>query len=132
MKGSVKAVSKGWVYIARCADGTYYTGSTTDPGRREITHNNGTGAKYTRSRRPVTFIFQQEFPNLSQAVSAETRIKQWARSKKEALVNRQFDLKAELDACRESAHTNSRTRVLSPKKQSRSIRKKSTGFTKGR
>ena len=45
-----------YVYILRCADGTLYTGSTTDLDRRLAVHNSGKGAKYTRSRRPVELI----------------------------------------------------------------------------
>ena len=44
------------VYVARCGDGTLYTGITTDPARREAAHNAGRGASYTRSRRPVQLI----------------------------------------------------------------------------
>ena len=51
---------KNYVYILRCADGTYYTGFTTDPDRRLKVHNSGKGAKYTRSRRPVELIYMEE------------------------------------------------------------------------
>jgi len=45
------------VYLARCGDGTLYTGVTTDPGRRLAEHNSGCGAAYTRSRLPVTLVY---------------------------------------------------------------------------
>ena len=45
-----------FVYLARCADGSLYTGVTTDPARRERAHNRGRGAAYTRSRRPVRLV----------------------------------------------------------------------------
>ena len=48
-----------YVYILRCADDTLYTGYTTDLKAREATHNAGKGAKYTRSRRPVTLVYKK-------------------------------------------------------------------------
>ena len=122
--GGKTVEAKAWVYIARCADGTYYTGSTTDLVRRENEHNKGTASKYTRSRRPVTFVFHHEFASLPGAISAETRIKQWTRGKKEALTKGRFDLAAELAACREADSRNTRNRILSPAtKKSRSVKK---------
>ena len=54
-KGKPDGLEAGgwWVYIVECADGTFYTGITTDLERRVAEHNEGTGARYTRSRRPV-------------------------------------------------------------------------------
>ncbi len=49
-----------YVYILRCADGTLYTGWTTDLNRRLAAHNAGSGAKYTRSRRPVALLYSEE------------------------------------------------------------------------
>ena len=46
-----------WVYILRCADGSYYTGSTKGtPEARELEHNEGRFPGYTHSRRPVALI----------------------------------------------------------------------------
>ena len=75
-----------WVYIARCADGSLYTGITTDPARRLTQHNAGTASKYTRARRPVTFVYQEPHPTRSQALSRESAIKALTRRAKEALV----------------------------------------------
>ena len=47
-----------WVYLLRCGDGTLYTGITDDLDRRLAAHNAGRGAKYTRSRRPVTLVWR--------------------------------------------------------------------------
>lgn len=44
-------------YILECADGTYYTGWTTDPERRLAQHSKGTGARYTKTRRPVKLVY---------------------------------------------------------------------------
>ena len=50
-----------YTYMLRCADGTFYTGYTTDTVRRTATHNSGKGAKYTASRRPVELVWQKAF-----------------------------------------------------------------------
>ena len=49
--------SKAYMYVVECADGTLYTGYTTDVERRLKTHNSGKGAKYTRARLPVCLLY---------------------------------------------------------------------------
>ena len=56
------------VYILRCADGTLYTGMTNDLPRRLCAHNSGTGAKYTRARRPVLLFYQEPCGSRSEAL----------------------------------------------------------------
>ncbi|MBC8337000.1 MAG: GIY-YIG nuclease family protein [Anaerolineae bacterium] len=75
-------------YLLECADGTYYTGWTTDPTRREKEHNAGRGAKYTRSRRPVKLIYLEEQPDRSSALKRERAIKNFSRKRKEKLVKK--------------------------------------------
>ena len=75
-----------YVYIVRCNDGTYYTGITTDVERRIAEHNSGTGAKYTRSRKPVELEESKTFKNRSEASKEEARIKKLTRTKKEKLI----------------------------------------------
>lgn len=60
-----------WVYLLRCGDGTLYTGITDDLDRRLAAHNAGRGAKYTRSRRPVTLVWREEQPDKSAALRRE-------------------------------------------------------------
>jgi putative endonuclease len=74
------------VYIVACNDGTFYTGYTTDVERRVQEHNDGTAAKYTRGRRPVTLVHTESFAEKSAAMSREYRIKQLRRPQKEALI----------------------------------------------
>jgi putative endonuclease len=76
-----------YCYILLCADGTYYTGWSTDPERRCRQHNAGRGARYTRSRRPVRLVFTQEFPDRASAMRREVQIKQLSRQGKERLIN---------------------------------------------
>lgn len=71
--------------MAKCADGSLYTGIASDVTKRIAKHNAGYGAKYTRSRRPVTLVYQRELGTLSDALKEEHRIKQLSRSEKEKL-----------------------------------------------
>jgi putative endonuclease len=76
------------LYIVECRDGTYYTGIATDVARRLLEHNGakGKGARYTAPRRPVSLVYQAEFPSRSAASKEEARIKRLTRSEKEALI----------------------------------------------
>lgn len=76
-----------YTYIVRCADGTLYTGWTTDLQRRMSAHNAGEGAKYTRSRRPVTLLYHETFETKEEALRREYAIKQLPREKKLQLIN---------------------------------------------
>ena len=75
-----------FVYIIRCADGSYYTGHTDDLEARIAAHHEGAIPGYTRSRRPVAFQFSQEFAAREEALARESQIKRWTRRKKEALI----------------------------------------------
>jgi len=75
------------VYILACADGSLYTGITTDPRRRLAEHNSPRGAaRYTRARRPVTLVYTEPAPNRSAALKREAAIKRLPRSRKLALI----------------------------------------------
>lgn len=74
------------IYIARCADGTLYTGYCKDLMEREVKHNAGEGAKYTRNKRPVKIIYSESFVNRSEAMKREAEIKSWPLQKKEQLI----------------------------------------------
>jgi putative endonuclease len=73
-------------YILRCADGSYYTGWTMDPLRREKQHNNGRGAKYTRMHRPVKLVYIETQPDRSSAMKRERQIKQLKHDQKDKLI----------------------------------------------
>lgn len=81
-------MSRHFVYLAQCADGTLYTGYTTDPERRLAEHNQGQGraARYTRGRLPVGFIHVEEASSRSEAQRREAEIKAMTRRQKEDLV----------------------------------------------
>jgi len=75
-----------WVYILRCADGSYYLGHTDNLDARVAAHHAGEMDGYTRTRRPVRLIFSEEFPTREEALSRERQIKGWSRARKEALI----------------------------------------------
>ncbi|MFL5519037.1 MAG: TIGR02453 family protein [Gemmatimonadales bacterium] len=77
-----------FVYLARCADDSLYTGVTTDPARRERAHNQGRGAAYTRSRRPVRLVHLEPARDRGTALRRERAIKRMTRGGKEALLGR--------------------------------------------
>jgi len=74
-----------FVYILECADGSLYTGITTDVARRFVEHaenKNKKGANYTRARKPVRIAYSEEQPDRSSALKREAEIKKWPRAKK--------------------------------------------------
>lgn len=74
------------VYILRCGDGSLYTGITTDLQRRVAVHNSGKGAKYTRSRLPVTPVYWETVPDKPAALRRERAIKTLTREQKLDLI----------------------------------------------
>ena len=81
-----------YVYILKCHDDTYYTGWTTDLEKRLHAHNEGEGAKYTRSRRPVELVYFEEFQDKSSALKRECAIKALSRTQKELLIHQSKNL----------------------------------------
>jgi putative endonuclease len=76
-----------FVYILRCHDGSYYVGTTRkELEARVAEHNSGLLGGYTALRRPVVLVFSENFEKISDAISAERKIKGWSRAKKEALI----------------------------------------------
>ena len=76
-----------WVYMLRCADGSYYTGHTDNLDLRIAQHAAGAITScYTYSRRPVTLVFSQDFSTREEALASERQIKGWSRRKKEAMM----------------------------------------------
>ena len=74
------------VYIARCRDGSLYTGITTDPERRLAEHNSGSGGAYTRSKNPIVMVYKEPAANRSEAQQRERAIKRLRRAQKEELI----------------------------------------------
>lgn len=80
-------MTKGFMYILECADGSYYTGSTKDLERRLWEHQNILGANYTKKRLPVKLLYYEEYSRIDEAFYREKQVQGWSRKKKEALIN---------------------------------------------
>ena len=74
-----------FVYILKCANGAFYTGITKDVPARLKAHNNGIGARYTRSFGPVKLVWKERRSSKSLALKREARIKSWPSAAKAAL-----------------------------------------------
>lgn len=75
-----------YTYIVKCKDGSLYTGWTNDLEKRICAHNEGKGAKYTKSRRPVTLVYYETFQTKEEAMSREYHIKRMNKKEKEAMI----------------------------------------------
>ena len=91
---------KAWLYILKCADGSYYTGSTNNLRLRVAQHEAGEGGAYTSSRLPVELVYSQEFASEHQAFLRERQVKGWSRVKKAALIRGDFEALVELSRVR--------------------------------
>ena len=78
---------KWCVYILKCSDGNLYTGISNNLSKRIDIHNSGKGAKYTKSRLPVTLVYEEYTQNKSRSLKREIEIKKLTRSKKIELIN---------------------------------------------
>ena len=79
---------KNYTYILKCADGTLYCGWTNDLEKRLKSHNDGKGAKYTRSRLPVELVYYEEFDTSQEAQKREYSVKQMTRQEKLKLIEK--------------------------------------------
>lgn len=77
-----------YTYMVRCKDGSLYTGWTNNLEKRVQAHNQGTGAKYTKSRRPVELVYYEEYESKIDAMKREYEIKQLTKKEKEMLIKR--------------------------------------------
>jgi putative endonuclease len=93
-----------FVYILRCADNSYYIGSTrTSLEERIAQHDHRHFGGYTAKRRPLTLVWSQDFDRITDAIAAERQLKGWSRAKKEALIAGDLVLLNELAKCRSEA-----------------------------
>ena|SRR6266852_8953240 len=101
-------IEGAYLYILRCADGSYYVGTTRSTLEiRVAQHNAGTFGGYTESRRPVELIFSQWFDRISDAIESERMLKKWSRAKKEAFIRGDIESLQRL-AKRKSPHPSRR------------------------
>jgi len=93
-----------FTYMLRCADGSYYVGSTRDLERRLREHQSGEGATYTRRRRPVELVFAREFDRVDEAFQLEKQVQGWSRAKREALIEGRWNDLPALSRSRQDRH----------------------------
>ena len=95
------------MYILRCSDGSFYTGSTNNLELRIRQHQAGEGANYTRERLPVELIYFEEFSRIDMAFYREKQVQGWSRKKKMALIASSEERLKEAARClNESSHLN--------------------------
>lgn len=95
---------KGYTYILKCADNSYYTGSTKDIGRRFLQHQAGEGANHTAKRLPVSLVYLEVHDRIDKAFYREKQIQKWSRKKKEALIEGNINALHELSECKNETH----------------------------
>lgn len=78
-----------YAYLLECADGTLYAGWTTDLERRLAAHNGGTGARYTRGRRPVRLVYYEECATREAAQQREAALRRLSRKQKLSAISHQ-------------------------------------------
>lgn len=115
---------KGFMYILKCANGSYYTGSTTNLEKRLWQHQNGEGANFTKAHLPVKLVYTEEFSRIEDAFYREKQIQGWSRKKKEALISGNFNALHKLAECKNAtlastslsnrSNYNSRSRTEQP------------------
>ncbi|MCB1192142.1 MAG: GIY-YIG nuclease family protein [Leptospiraceae bacterium] len=93
-----------YMYILKCCDDSYYTGSTWNLKKRLQEHQNGEGANYTEKRRPVELVYYEYFKRIEDAYKREKQIQRWTRKKKEALMEGKFKKLHELSECANRTH----------------------------
>lgn len=91
---------KGYVYILKCSDGSFYTGSTIDLDKWLKEHQDGRGANHTKKRLPVELLYVEEYLSIAKAFEREKQVQGWSRLKKKALITGKFDALPNLSECK--------------------------------
>ena len=87
---------KGWMYILKCVDDSYYVGSTKNLEMRFAQHQSGVGANHTAKRLPVQLVYAEEYERIDLAFAREKQVQKWRRAKKEALICGEYEKLPEL------------------------------------
>ncbi len=95
---------KRYMYILKCSDDSYYTGSTKDLDRRMEQHQNGEGANHTKKRLPVELVYYETYSRIDWAFEREKQVQGWSRSKKQALINGELEELNGLAECKNQSH----------------------------
>ena len=102
---------EGYMYILRCSNGAYYTGSTNNLELRIKQHQSGEGANFTKKYHPVELVYFEKFDRIDKAFYREKQVQKWTRKKKEALINGTFIELNEFAECKNETHYNNFKKV---------------------
>ncbi len=102
-------MSKGYLYILECSNGTLYTGSTIDLERRLKEHKNGNGANHTKRYPPKKLLYIEEFDKINLAYKREKQIQRWSKGKKLALIEKRYSDLRLLAECMNESHFENKT-----------------------
>ena len=97
-------MSKGYLYILKCADGTFYTGSTINIEKRLVEHQEAKGSNYTKKRLPIKLVYLEEFLRIDDAFYREKQIQGWSRLKKIALIEKNYQDLKKLSDCKNNSN----------------------------
>ncbi len=95
---------KGYMNILKCADDSYYVGSTKNLEKRLAQHQAGEGAVYTRKRLPVELVYYEQYQRIDEAFYREKQVQGLSRQKREALIAHQPDFLPLLAKCKNDSH----------------------------
>jgi putative endonuclease len=95
---------KGYMYILKCANDSYYTGSTKQLDIRIAQHQAGEGANHTKKYGPVELVYFEEYDRIDTAFYREKQIQGWSRKKKEMLISGKPELLPSLAECQNGTH----------------------------
>jgi len=93
------------MYILKCSDGSYYTGSTRNLPRRLAEHQRGEGANYTAKRLPVELVYCEAYDRVADAFYREKQVQGWSKKKKEALITGDETILHQLAECKNETHS---------------------------
>lgn len=91
------------MYILKCSDGSYYTGSTKNIEQRLDQHQSGKGSKYTKNKLPVELVYLEEYSRIDEAFYREKQVQGWTRKKKQALMQSKWNSLHELAMCQNAS-----------------------------
>lgn len=94
----------GFVYILKCSNGSYYTGSTRNLNARLEKHQKGIATNFTNKHRPVKLVYFEEYDRIAKAYEREKQIQGWTRAKKEALITGASEELKRLATCKNDTH----------------------------
>jgi putative endonuclease len=110
-----------FMYILKCANGSYYTGSTRNLGRRLYQHRSGAGANHTRKYAPVELVYYEEYTLIKDAFYREKQVQRWSHKKKKALIAKNYADLHNFSKCQNKSYYKNRYDLASTTPRLRSV-----------